>query len=102
MHVEGLTPVEIHHHLVEVYKAQVILWKQMWMWCSSFDNDRTNVDKKQVLGCPSVSTMDDSMCRANALIEVARHIKLTDITQKPWIVHAALSTKLICDFLLGT
>jgi len=59
--VKGLTAVEINCQLVEVYKAQIILWTHFWMWCSVFDNDQTDADEKQQLGCPTMSTMDDCM-----------------------------------------
>jgi hypothetical protein len=66
LHVKGLTAVEIHCQLVEVYKAQIILWTQFWMWCSVFSNDQTDADEKQQLGFPTMSTVDDCVsCRCS-------------------------------------
>jgi len=33
---------EIYLQLVEVYKACVITWKQLWIWCSAFCNSTYN------------------------------------------------------------
>ena len=40
--------------------------------------------------CPTMSNIDDSVCHADALIEVDRHIMVT--SPEPWEVHKALST----------
>jgi hypothetical protein len=44
--MKAFTAVDFDFQLLEVDKAQVILWKQSWMWCSACD-DRTDVDRKQ-------------------------------------------------------
>ena len=44
--VKGVMLVEIYLQLVEVYKAYVITWKQLWIWCSAFCNSITDGDDK--------------------------------------------------------
>jgi hypothetical protein len=34
------SPAEIHRQLVEVYSAQVISRKHVWVWCTVFDNSQ--------------------------------------------------------------
>ena len=63
-HVKGLELVKIHHPLVKVHKAQVIVMmmmmmmvknKQVWIWCSAFSCGRTDVHQQQ-LGYTGMST----------------------------------------------
>jgi hypothetical protein len=47
--------------LVEVYKACVITWKELWIWCSAFYNSITDGDDKQQPGHSSMSIADDGV-----------------------------------------
>jgi hypothetical protein len=39
--LKGTSPAEIHRQLVEVYGANVMPRKHVWIWCTAFDNGRT-------------------------------------------------------------
>jgi hypothetical protein len=47
LHLKGTSPAEIHRQLVEVYGANVRSWKQVWVWCTAFDNGRTDIQDEQ-------------------------------------------------------
>jgi hypothetical protein len=38
LRLEGTSPAEIHRQLVEVYGANFMSRKHVWVWCSAFDN----------------------------------------------------------------
>lgn len=44
--VNGVAWVEIRRQLVEMYTVHVRSRKQVYIWCSAFDNGRTDVDDK--------------------------------------------------------
>jgi hypothetical protein len=41
LQLKGTSPAEIHRQLVEVYGANVMSWKHVWVWCTAYDNSRT-------------------------------------------------------------
>jgi hypothetical protein len=82
LHQKGTSPAEIHHQLVEVYSANIMSWKQVWVWCTAFDNGRTDVQDEQRSGRPSTSTTDDNLCRIEGLIQEDRRIRVSDIADK--------------------
>jgi hypothetical protein len=68
--------------VVEVYGANVMSRKKVWVWCTAFDNGRTDVEDEQQSGRPSTSTTDDNVCRIEGLIQENRRIRLRDIADK--------------------
>jgi hypothetical protein len=40
LRLKGTSPAEIHRQLLEVYGANVMSWKHIWVWCIAFDNAR--------------------------------------------------------------
>jgi hypothetical protein len=52
----GTLPAEIHRQRVEVYGANVMSRKHVWVWCTAFDNGRTDVQDEQRSGRPSTAT----------------------------------------------
>jgi hypothetical protein len=44
--VKIFAPVAIHHQMAEVYGARAMSWKQVWVFCRSFDNGRLAVVDK--------------------------------------------------------
>jgi hypothetical protein len=38
LRLKGTSPAEIHRQLVEVYGANVMSQKHVWVWCTAFDN----------------------------------------------------------------
>jgi hypothetical protein len=58
LRLKGTTPAEIHCQLVEVYGANVMSRKHVWVWCAPFDNGRTHSKQRynwEVLGHPPYS-----------------------------------------------
>jgi hypothetical protein len=53
LRLKGTSPAEIHRQLVEVYGANVMSRKHVWVWCTAFDNGRTDVQDEQQSGRPS-------------------------------------------------
>jgi hypothetical protein len=48
---KGTSPAKIHRQLVEVYGANVMSRKQVGVWCTAFDNSRTDVQDESDLQC---------------------------------------------------
>jgi hypothetical protein len=38
LRLKGTSPAKIYHQLVEVYGANVMSRKNVWVWCTAFDN----------------------------------------------------------------
>jgi len=83
LYVNGVTLVKIHCQL-EVCGLCVYLV----VWCSAFDNGRTDDDKRRV-GLPSLSATVDAACRAD-IVREDRCIKLTDMTQERGILVSSV------------
>jgi hypothetical protein len=86
--------MEVQHHKLEVYRACVISQKQVWIRCSAFGDGRICVDTKQCPGHPRISTTNNRIFSAEALITEDRCIKLTDIASELdifWVGSTALS-----------
>jgi histone-lysine N-methyltransferase SETMAR len=81
LHQKGTSPAVLHRQLVEVYGANVMSRKQVWFWCTAFDNGRTDVQDEQRPGRPSTSTTDDNLCRIEGLIQDSR-IRVSDIADE--------------------
>jgi hypothetical protein len=47
LRLNGTSPAEIHRQLVEVYGANAMSWKHVWVWCTAFDNGTTDVQDEQ-------------------------------------------------------
>jgi len=45
--VQGFAVVEIIGQFMEVCRACVASWKQLWIWCSAFDNSRADIGDKK-------------------------------------------------------
>jgi len=60
--VKGVVLGEIYLQLVGVYKACVITWEELWIWCSAFYNSITDGDDKQQPGHSSMSIADEGVC----------------------------------------
>jgi hypothetical protein len=79
--------------------------KQIWVWCTAFDNGRTDVQDEQRSGRPSSSTTDDNVCRIEGLIQENRRIRLRDIADEhnisigtvQNIVHEQLGYRKVCS-----
>jgi hypothetical protein len=105
LRLKGTSPAEIHCQLVEVYGANVMSWKHVWVWCTAFDNGRTDVQDEQQSGWPSTSTPDDNVCCTEDLIQESRHIRLRDIADElnisistvHNIVHEQLGYRKVCS-----
>jgi DNA-binding Lrp family transcriptional regulator len=82
LHLKGTSPAEIHRQLVEVHGANVMSRKQVWVWCTAFDNGRTDVQDEQQSGRPSTSTTDDNLCHIEGLIQEDRRIRVSDIADE--------------------
>jgi transposase len=82
LRLKGTSPAEIHRQLVEVYGANVMSRKHVWVWCTAFDNGRRDVQDVQRSGRPSTSTTDDNVCRIEGLIQEIRSIRLRDIADE--------------------
>jgi hypothetical protein len=82
LRLKGTSPAEIHRQLVEVYGANVISRKHVWVWCTAFDNGRTDVQDEERSGRPSTSTTDDNACCIEGLIQENRRIRLRDIADE--------------------
>jgi hypothetical protein len=99
------SPAEIRRQLVEVYGANVMSRKHVWVWCTAFDNGRTDVQDEQRSGRPSTSTSDDNVCRIEGLIQENRRIRLRDIADElnisvgtvHSIVHEQLGFRKVCS-----
>jgi hypothetical protein len=48
--LKGTSPAEIHHQLVQVYSANVMSQKHVWVWCTAFDKGKTDVQDEQWSG----------------------------------------------------
>jgi hypothetical protein len=81
-HQKGTSPAEIHRQFVEVYGANVMSRKKVWVWCTAFDNGRTDIQDEQRSGRPSTSTTDDNFCRIEGLIQEDRRIRVSDISDE--------------------
>jgi hypothetical protein len=105
LRLRGKSPAEIHCQLVEVYCANVMSLKHIWVWCTAFDNGRTDVQDEQRSGRPSTSTTDDNVCRIEGLTQENRRIRLCDIADKlnisigtvHNIVHEQLGYRKVCS-----
>jgi hypothetical protein len=42
LQLKGTSPAKIHRQFVEVYGANVMSRKHVWVWCTAFDNGRTD------------------------------------------------------------
>jgi hypothetical protein len=82
LHLKVTSPAEIHRQLVEVYGANAMSRKQVWVWCTAFDNGRTDVQDEQRSGRPSTSTTDDNFCRIEGLIQEDRCFRVSDIADE--------------------
>jgi hypothetical protein len=49
LRLKGTSPAEIHRQLVEVYGANVMSRKHVWVWCTAFDNGRTEGKVQQAV-----------------------------------------------------
>jgi hypothetical protein len=49
MRLKGTSPAEIHRQLVEVYGANVMSRKHVWVWSTAFDNGRTDGEVRQTV-----------------------------------------------------
>jgi hypothetical protein len=47
LRLKGTSPAEIHGQLVEVYGANVMSRKHVWVWCTAFGNGRADVQDEQ-------------------------------------------------------
>lgn len=52
-------------------------WKRMWTGCEAFNNTKTDADGTQPPRCSRMSTTDDNVCCADALIRDDKHFMLT-------------------------
>jgi hypothetical protein len=59
--------------------ACVVPQKQVWIRCSAFDDGRVCVENLQQPGCPRMSTTNNSIFYAEALITEDRCMRLTNI-----------------------
>jgi hypothetical protein len=82
LHLKGTSQAEIHRQLVEVYGANVMSRKQVWVWCTAFDNGRTDVQDEQRSGRLSTSITDDNLCRIEGLVQEDRPIRVSDIVDE--------------------
>lgn len=95
---------EIHRKLVEVYGPNVMSRKQVWVWCVSFDNGRTDVNDEQRTGRPTTCITDDYIHRIGDLIKNDKHISLRAVANEfnisvstvHYIVHEQLKYKKVC------
>ena len=67
------------HQLNKVYTPHLISLKQVWIWCSSLSNGRTDVNNKQQSALPRISIMDGNRCHADAHFREDRCFKLIHI-----------------------
>jgi hypothetical protein len=81
LRLKGTSPAKIHRQL-EVYGANVMSRKHIWVWCTAFDNCRTDVQDEQRSGRPGTSTTDDNVCRIEGLTQENRRIRLRDIADE--------------------
>jgi hypothetical protein len=82
LRIKGTSPAKIHDQRVEVYGANVMSRKHVWVWCTATDNSRTGVQDEQRSGRPSTSTADDNVCRIEGLIQENRRILLCNIADE--------------------
>jgi hypothetical protein len=47
LRLKGTSPAEVHRQLLEVYGANVMSRKHVWVWCTAFDNGGTDVQDEQ-------------------------------------------------------
>jgi histone-lysine N-methyltransferase SETMAR len=105
LRLKGTSPAEIHRQVVEVYGANIMSRKHVWVWCTAFDNGRTDVQDEQRSGWPSTSTTDDNVCRIEGLIQENRRIRLSYIADERNIsigtvrniVHEQLRYRKVCS-----
>jgi hypothetical protein len=82
LRLKGTSPAEIHRQHVEVYGANVMSRKHVWVWCTAFNNGRADVQVEQRSGRPSTSTTDDNVRRTDGLIQENGRIRLHDIAEE--------------------
>jgi len=66
--------------------ACVISQQQVWIRCSAFDDGRICVENKQQPGCPRMSTTNNSIFYAEALITEDRCLRLTNIASELYVL----------------
>jgi hypothetical protein len=62
LRLKGTSPAETHRQLVDVYGANVMLWKHIWVWCTAFDNGRTCKLSSELLWHYNWEVLDHPPC----------------------------------------
>ena len=82
MRLKKISSAEIHWQLVEVYGKLVMSRKQVWFWCTEFDNGRTDLRDEERAGRPNTSTGDENACPTEAFIQNDRRITMSLIAEE--------------------
>ena len=96
LHAWGKNPTEIHVQIAKTYGEDAMSKRQVYRWCSLFQEGRTSLEDEVRSGRPSIQETNAS--QVDLLIQSDRRLKVREIADKldlskdtvHWIVHDML------------